>query len=327
MKKSRWILGIGFIVVLVGLIYFINALSNGKPEHIYRVGIFQVVRHPVLDEMANSFQDSLKEKYPNRVQFDLQVPEGDAGKTEQMAQSFASGSYDIVFVIGTNLAQSLAKKTKTLPIVLGGATDPQAAGLVDSWEKPGRNITGTSDLSPVALQLDRLREILPQAKRIGIIYNPSEDNSKIILAHFNQQCQQEGLSSVSVTISSPNDMQQTVVVLVGKIDALYAPTDATVQSAFPALIKVANEVKIPVFNCDEGTAKKGAIFSVGFNYKDLGRTSAEMTASILDKKSNPQDMPIRLVGRSTLYYNVKQIQTLGLTLPKSWTEIGVNVSE
>jgi len=326
MKKGKWILGIAFVAVLVGLIYLINTMRQ-TPEETYRVGIFQVVRHPVLDSMAKSFQDSLDAKYPGKVQFDVKVPEGDAGKTEQMAQSFASGDYDLVFVIGTNLAQSLAKKTQTIPIVLGGATDPQAAGLVDSWEKPGRNITGTRDLSPVALQLDRLRELLPQAKRIGIIYNPSEDNSKIILAHFTRECEQRGLMPVSVTISTPNDIQQTLVSLVGKIDALYAPTDATVQSAFPALIKVANEVKIPVFNCDEGTAQKGAIFSVGFNYEDLGRTSADMAVAILDGKSKPQDMPIRLVGTSTLYYNAKQIQALGLSVPESWTQEGVKVGE
>lgn len=327
MKKGKWILGVAFVAVLVGLIYLINSLHSNKPERTYRIGVFQVVRHPVLDSMAKSFQDSLLTKYPGKVQFDVKVPEGDAGKTEQMAQSFASGDYDLVFVIGTNLAQSLAKKTKTIPIVLGGATDPQAAGLVDSWSKPGRNITGTSDLSPVALQLDRLREILPKAKRVGIIYNPSEDNSKVILAHFNRECEQRSLSPVSVTISSPNDIQQTLVSLVGKIDALYAPTDATVQSAFPALIRVANEVKIPVFNCDEGTAKKGAIFSVGFNYEDLGRTSADMAAAILDGTSKPQDMPIRLVGKSTLYYNATQVQALGLSLPDSWVQAGVRVGE
>jgi len=326
MKRSKWILGAAFVAVLVGLIYLTNTIQH-TPEETYHIGIFQVVRHPVLDSMAKSFQGSLQVKYPGKVQFDVKVPEGDAGKTEQMAQSFVSGDYDLVFVIGTNLAQSLAKKTKTIPIVLGGATDPQAAGLVDNWEKPGRNITGTSDLSPVSLQLDRLREILPQAKRIGIIYNPSEDNSKIILTHFNRECEQRGLTPVSVTISSPNDMQQTLVSLVGKIDALYAPTDATIQSAFSALAKVANEVKMPVFNCDEGTAQNGAIFSVGFNYEDLGRTSADMAAAILDGTSKPQDMPIRLVGNSTLYYNVGQIQTLGLNVPESWTQTGVKVGE
>lgn len=327
MKKGAWILGIAFVAVLVGLVYLINALSSNGLGHIYRIGVFQVVRHPVLDAMAKSFQESLKTKYPGKVEFDVKVPEGDAGKTEQMAQSFATGDYQLVFVIGTNLAQSLAKKTKTVPIVLGGATDPQAAGLVDSWDKPGGNVTGTSDLSPVAAQLHRLKEVMPQAKRIGIIHNPSEDNSKVILAHFNRECEQQGFTPVSVTIASPNDMQQTVVSLVGKIDALYAPTDATVQSAFPALIRVANEVKIGVFDCDEGTVKKGAIFSVGFNYEDLGRTSAEMAAAILDGKSKPKDMPIRLVGKSTLYYNAKQVQAIGLVVPESWVQAGANVAE
>lgn len=327
MKKNKWVLGIVFIAVLVGLLYLVNHRHGGPINQIYRVGVFQVVRHPVLDSMAKSFEDGLRSRYGDKVEFDVRVPEGDAGKTEQMALGFATGGYSLVFVIGTNQAQSLAKKTSTLPIVLGGATDPQAAGLVENWAKPGKNVTGTSDLSPVALQLDDLRELLPQAKRIGIIYNPSEDNSKIILAHFNRICNEKNLTSVSVTISSPNDIQQTLVSLVGKIDALYAPTDATVQSAFPALIKVANEVKLPVFNCDEGTASKGAIFSLGFKYEDIGRTSAEMATTILDGKAKPQDMPIQLVGTSTLYYNHKQIQAFGLAVPKRWLKAGTKVGE
>ena len=276
--------------------------------------------------MATSFQESLASRLPGKVRFDVKIPEGDASKTEQMAQAFATGDYDLVFVIGTNQAQSLAKKTTTVPIVLGGATDPEAAGLVGSWAKPGGNITGTSDLSPVAAQLDCLRELLPKAKRIGIIYNPSEDNSKIILAHFNRQCAQKNLTLVAVTISNQNEIQPTLVVLVGKVDALYVPTDATVQSAFPALIKVANELRLPVFNCNKGTVRQGALFSVGFNYADLGTTSAEMAAAILEGKEKPAEMPIRLAGKSTLYFNPEQIRNFGLTVPERWRQEGTEVS-
>lgn len=326
MKKGKWILGIAFVAVLVGAIYLVNTMRK-TPEQAYRVGVFQVVRHPVLDSMAQAFQEDLRGRLDREVIYDLKVPEGDAGKTEQMAQSLASGDYDLVFVIGTNLAQSLARKTDTLPTVLGAATDPEAAGLVTSWERPGANITGTSDLSPVGEQLASLREILPDAQQIGIIFNPSEDNSQIIVDRFDRECRQRGLTPVSITISSANDIQQTTVSSLGRVDALYAPTDATVQAAFPALIRVANEIQLPVFNCDQGTAEQGAIFSVGFNYEDLGRTSAEMAADILQGRSSPADMPIRLVGTSTLYYNGHQIQTLGLSIPESWILEGVNVGE
>ncbi len=327
MKNGKWLLGLAFVVLLIGLIYFVNGLGGDRAHETYHVGVFQVVRHPVLDGMAQSFQDELNKRLDQKVQFDVEVPEGDAGKVEQMAHKYASGDYDLVFVIGTNLAQSLAKKMTKVPIVLGGATDPAAAGLVDSWEHPGRNITGTSDLSPVGLQLDRLIELLPAANRVGVIHNPAEDNSKIIVDRFKRECEQRGLTSVSVTIASPNDIQQTVVSLLGKIDALYAPTDATVQSAFPALIRVANEIKLPVFDCDEGTVRNGAVFSVGFNYDDLGRTSAEMAVDILQGRSQPQDMPIQLVGKSTLFFNGAQIDALGLTLPSGWAEAGVDVSK
>ncbi|MBL8827109.1 MAG: ABC transporter substrate-binding protein [Planctomycetaceae bacterium] len=325
MRKISWFAGVAFIVVLVGLIYLINSRQAPSKSE-YKVGVFQVVRHPVLDEMAASFQRGLTSRYPEQVKFDLRISDGDAAKTEQIAQSFASGNFDLVFVIGTNQAQSLVKKTTTVPIVLGGATDPLAAGLVDSWERPGKNVTGTSDLSPVGAQLDSLKEILPDANRVGIIYNPSEDNSKAILAHFGRACADKNLEPVSVPVSGANELRPTLIAVVGKIDVLYAPTDATVQAAFPSLIKTANEVNLPVFNCDEGTVQKGAIFSIGFNYGDLGTTSADMAAAILDGKEKPSDMPIRLVGKSTLYFNVEQIKRFGLTVPERWQKDGKGIT-
>ena len=325
MRRGTWIVGITLLAVLVGLIYVFGNGNNGE-GHVYHVGVFQVVRHPVLDAMAESFCDDLEQHYPGRVKFDTKVAGGDAGKTEQMAQQFATGGCDLVFVIGTNQAQSLAKKTSTIPIVLGGATDPEAAGLVQSWERPGKNVTGTSDLSPVGAQLDHLKEVLPKVTRVGIIHNPSEDNSKTIVARFQDACAERNLTPVSVTISSQNEIRQTVVALVGKIDALYAPTDGTVQSAFPMLVKVANELNVPVFNCDEGTAETGALFSVGFNYVDIGRTSAEMAAQILDGRAKPESMPIRLVGKSNLYYNERQIEAFGLTVPEAWVKSGKKVN-
>ena len=122
-------------------------------------------------------------------------------------------------------------------------------------------------------------------------------------------------------------MKQTVVSLLGRVDILYAPTDATVQTAFDVLIKTANEIKIPVFNCDEGTAQKGALFSVGFNYKDIGYTSGEMAAQILQDTARPENMPIQLVNKTSLYFNPKQIKAFGLTVPSEWRNLGNEVGE
>jgi putative ABC transport system substrate-binding protein len=325
--QGKWFVGLLLVVALVGAVFVLNQRSEIRPDHTYEVGVFQVVRHPALDSMTKAFCDDLSARYAGKIQFDTKIPEGDAGKTEQMAQAFATGRYDLVFVVGTNLAQSLAKKTTTIPIVLGAATDPQSAGLVDTWDKPGRNVTGTSDLSPIGAQLDRLKELMPQVKQVGIIYNASEDNSRIIFERFKTACAQRNLNLIPKTISSPNEVEQTVVALSGKVDALYAPTDATVQTAFPMLIKAANEVRIPVFSCDQGTVQKGAIFSVGFDYADLGHTAAEMAMEILDGKAKPESMPIRLVGKSSLYYSETQLKSYGLSVPESWTKDGKRVDE
>lgn len=333
MKSSKWFLGVLVIVALVVGVFLFSQdktpssilksqVTTQKP---YKVGIFEVVRHPVLDGMVQAFETNLTAKLSRPVEFVSMIPDGDASKIEQMAQKFATEGYDLVYVVGTNLALSLAKKTTAIPIVLGAATDPVSAGLIASWEKPGNNITGTSDLSPVVSQLDRLAQILPRASRIGIIYNPSEDNSSIIVKRFTMECAKRGLAPVTATITNPNDIRQTLVALYGKIDALYAPTDATLQSGFSVLIKTATELKIPIFSVDQGTASQGAIFSVGFDYTGLGRVSAQMATDILQGGQSPANMPIRLADEFQLFFNVKQIHMLGLKVPKTWSREGRQV--
>lgn len=324
-KQFGWV--IGLVLLLIVLIYIAgywgDKRTNGTKK--FNVGIFQIARHPVLDMIPLGFREILDLKFPGQIHYETMIPEGDPGKIEQMAKMFATQKYDLVFVIGTNCAQSLAKKTATIPIVLGAATDPLTSGLIDDWERPGRNVTGTSDLSPVGIQLDRIRELIPEVKRIGAVYNPSEDNSKSLMERLKIECSKRNLVPVLVTVSSQNEMKQTVVSLKGKVDTLYAPTDATVQTAFDVLIKTATELKLPVFNCDEGTVKKGALFSVGFNYLDIGKTSGEMAAKILKGEAKPETMPIQFVGQNALFYNQKQIDFFGFKVPASWIRDGKRI--
>jgi len=326
----KYIITAAVFVVLAGAIFLTGRQQKSEQENAtktFQVAIFQIVRHPVLDTLPEGFKEVLNAKFPGRVKYESFVPEADPGKIEQMATKIATQNFDMAFVIGTNCAQSLAKKTKTLPIVLGAATDPKSAGLVETWEKPGGNITGTSDLSPIDVQLDRLQELLPKATKIGVIYNPSEDNSKIILERFKLETEKRGQEGVTATVSSQKEIKQTVVSLKGRVDALYAPTDATVQKAFEVLIKTANEIKMPVFNCDKGTAEKGALFSVGFDYRDLGVISGKMAVQILEGSAMPADMPIRMADINSLFYNKQQIETFGLDVPQAWNEKGILVGQ
>jgi putative ABC transport system substrate-binding protein len=194
-----------------------------------------------------------------------------------------------------------------------------------AWDKPGGNITGTSDLSPVGIQLDQLKELLPSASRVGVIFNPLEENSTIIVDLFKTECRKRGLTPVTATVSSQNEIKQTLVSLIGKIDALYAPTDATIQESFSVLSKLGRELRIPVFNCDRSTVENGAVFSVGFNYEELGRVSAEMSWQILAEGKSPADMPIRLADKAHLFYSSEQINYFGLSVPETWKQVGESV--
>jgi putative ABC transport system substrate-binding protein len=326
---------IAFVAALIAVIYLVNFRPGPRPGNSqeargtaaapWKVGVFQIVRHPALDDLAKGFRQVLDDSFPSGVEYDIQVADGDAGKIEAMANRFATGRYDLVYVIGTNCAQSLSRKAPTLPIVLGGATDPESAGLVKSWEQPGGMITGTSDLSPIGEQIDTLLVVMPKTKRIGVIYNAAEENSQIVVKRFDRECERRQLQPVHATISNENEVRQTVVSLAGKVDALYAPTDATIQAAFSPLIRTADELKLPVFDCDENSARAGAIFSIGSSYLDLGRTSGSMAVEILRDKRKPATIPIRLSDRTVLYYNQGAMKAHGLEVPEAWSKTGVRM--
>ena len=333
MNKKKILSVIGLTAVLIVVIFLVNSGKGRLPDSgheprgtaaaPWRIGIFQIVRHPALDNLAKGFRQVLDERFPSGVSYDVQVADGDSGKIEAMADRFATGQYDLVYVIGTNCAQSLSRKAPMLPIILGGATDPQSAGLVKSWERPGGMITGTSDLSPIGRQLDALLVVMPGAKRIGVIYNPAEENSRAVVDLFDRECRERRREPVHATVTGENEVRQTVVSLAGKVDVLYAPTDATIQAAFTPLIRMADELKLAVFDCDENSARAGAMFSIGFSYLDLGRTSGTMAEEVLRGEGKPATMPIRLSERTVLYFNQASLKSHGLTPPEAWIKTGV----
>lgn len=280
------------------------------------VGLVQLVEHPALDEANRGIVDALKDRKLN-VEFDQQNAQADQSNLGNIAQRFVSQKYPLIFAIATPAAQVVANATDKTPIVATAVTDFEVAKLVKSNQKPDTNVTGSSDLNPVAEQVRLMLEIFPSAKRIGTIYNSSEINSQFQAQILKNELQKRNLELVEFTVSSVNDVQQTAQSMIGKVDVIYVPTDNIIASAMPVLTKITSAAKIAVIVGEEGLLKGGGLATVGVNYYNLGRIAGEMGADILEGKSQPQTMAIRYQTEFKSKINVNVAEQLGITIPAS----------
>lgn len=320
MKKGmKWLATVALAAMVVGAAGCGSSTQSGsKDKKSYKVGVIQLVQHPALDAANKGFIDGLKSKgfeEGKNVTFDQQNAQGDQSNLQTIAQRFVSNKDDLVCAIATPAAQTMANATKNIPIVGTAITDYKVAKLVKDNNKPGTNVTGTTDMNPVEAQIDLLVKIMPKAKTVGFIYNSSEVNSQLQIDLAKKAAAARGLNTVEATVSSVNDIQQAAQSLMGKVDALYIPTDNVMASAMPNLTKITDEAKIPVFCGEAGMLKSGGVATLGIDYYKLGFQTGEMAADILSGKAKPQDMAIQSQKTFTVSLNEEAIKKLGLTIP------------
>jgi len=250
--------------------------------------------------------------------FEYQSAQGNPGTAVQIARQFVGQSPDVIVPISTPSAQAVVSAARDIPVVFTAVTDPLGAQLVRDMEKPGRNVTGLSDLSPVADHLALIREILPNAKHLGFPYNPGEPNSTTLLELVRKLAPEHGFAIVEAPATRSADVQGATRGLVGRVDAVYVPTDNTIVSALEALLAVGAQNKLPIFSADTDSVQRGAIATIGFNYYQVGRQTGQIVARIL-KGERPGDIPVRTAQGTDLYVNPKAAQAMGVTIPEAVT--------
>ena len=215
----------------------------------------------------------------------------------------------------------MASASSDIPIVGTAITDYEAANLVQSNDKPGGNVTGTSDMNPIADQVALMQKMLPDIKTVGIIYSSSEENSRIQAEMYTKECEKAGIKVEEMTISNVNEIQQAATSLIGKkIDAIYVPTDNLMASALTTLTGITNEKKIPVFGGEVAHLNSGALATVSIDYYELGKQTGAMAAKILKGEATPDSMPIEMPEVTTTAINKLAVDTLGITVPDDLTE-------
>lgn len=288
------------------------------------IGVVNYVSHPALDAVQKGFIDGLAEAGYNdgeKVTLDLQNAQADQATLTAIANQFAQQGKDLVLAIATPSGQAVAQVITDKPILFGAVTDPVAAELVADWDAPGGNITGASDLNPVADQLELLLEIAPDVKTVGIVYSSGEINAEVQVEAAEEAAAELGLTIEKSAVSNSAEVQQAAQSL--DVDAFYVPTDNNVVAGIEALIQVAEQKKLPVIASDEGSVERGAVASLTVNYEQQGRDLAAMAIDIFENDADPATIPVNLQETFDLTISPAAAERMGVTIPDSVTDAAV----
>ncbi|MBP2311947.1 ABC transporter substrate-binding protein [Azospirillum soli] len=291
------------------------------------VAITAIVEHPALDATRDGVVDALKAAgfTPGQnLKVEYQSAQGNPATAAQIARQFAGSRPDVIVPISTPSAQAVAASTRDIPVVFTAVTDPVGAQLVKSMEKPGGNVTGVSDMAPVGEHVALIREIVPAVKRLGVLYNPGEPNSVSLVKALKDEATKAGLTVTEATATKSADAQQAARSLVGKVDALYVPLDNTVVSALESVVAVGQQSKLPVFSADTDSVARGAVASIGFDYRQVGRQTGEVVVRVL-KGEKPGDIPATYAKGTDLFVNPKSAEAMGVTIPEAVTKRATKV--
>lgn len=302
------------LFVLTLVLILTAAFTAGAQE--YKIGISQFVEHPALDSARDGFIQGLAEAGfgEDKIEFIEQNAQADFATAQSIAQQFRSNNLDLILAIATPNAQAAANVITETPVLFTAVTDPVEAGIVDSMEKPGGNLTGTTDMNPVAQQIELIKEFIPEIKDLGVLYNPGEVNSVVQVDIVKEATQAMGINLHEATVSNSSEVSLAASSLVGDVDAVYVPTDNIIVSALPSVLQITNQNKIPVFASENGQVRQGAIATLGIDYKLLGIQTGKMAAKVLNG-ADPSEMPVESSEELKLYLNTKAADNLDLEIP------------
>lgn len=287
-------------------------------DKVIKVGVIQLVEHSALDANYQGFVDGLAEAgYVDgqNIKIDYQNAQGEQANCVTIAQKLINDKDDLIFAIATPAAQAVANLTQDIPVLISSVTDPESANLIKSNAMPGTNVTGTSDLTPCAAQMRLLKQLVPEAKTVGMLFCSSEQNSYFQIELAEKACDELGLNYVRATVSNSNEIQQVTQSLCGKVDAIYSPTDNMIAAGMALVAQVANENGIPTIVGEEGMVNEGGLATYGINYYELGKQTAKMAVEILRDGKNPAEMPIQYLDTCDLKINDDTAAKLGIEIP------------
>ncbi|MDR2339286.1 MAG: ABC transporter substrate-binding protein [Deltaproteobacteria bacterium] len=293
------------------------AIMGGQNLFAYKISINQFVEHPSLDQTVQGFKDALKDGKVSDVEYSMHNAQAKTDTAAQIVHQIIGEKPDLVLAVATSSAIPTVNAIKDTPILFTAVTDPVEAKLVASLESPGANVTGTSDINPVADQIALIKEVQPTLKNLGIIYNSGEPNSVVQVGLAKAKAEELGIKLVEAVTVNTAGVNQAAQSLVGKVDAIYLPTDNSVISSLEAVLKVALDQKIPVYPAEDDSIRKGGVAVLSISYYQLGRQTGDMAVKILKGGVKPAAIPVETQNGSRLVVNQGFADKIGLKIPAS----------
>ena len=302
-----------------------SSQSSSEGEKMYTIGISQFTEHGSLDNCREGFIQGLEEEglvEGENLKIKVSNADSDTGTAAQIADTFVADKVDLICAIATPSAQAAYNSARNtdIPVVYTAVTNPEEAQLADDEGMPVGAVTGTSDQLPVEAQLAMIREILPDAKTIGILYTTSEANSAYSITQYEKYAEEYGFTLETAGVTNTSEVSMAAASLLDKVDCLTNLTDNTVVSALPTVLDQANEKNIPVFGSEIEQVKRGCLAAEGLDYVNLGIETGKMAAQILKGEAKAEDMKYELLTDSSLYINQAVADNLGITVPDDMTQ-------
>ena len=302
-----------------------SSQSSSEGEKMYSIGISQFAEHGSLDNCREGFIQGLEEEglvEGENLKIKVSNADSDTGTAAQIADTFVADKVDLICAIATPSAQAAYNSARNtdIPVVYTAVTNPEEAQLADDEGMPVGAVTGTSDQLPVEAQLAMIREILPDAKTIGILYTTSEANSAYSITQYEKYAEEYGFTLETAGVTNTSEVSMAAASLLDKVDCLTNLTDNTVVSALPTVLDQANEKNIPVFGSEIEQVKRGCLAAEGLDYVNLGIETGKMAAQILKGEAKAEDMKYELLTDSSLYINQAVADNLGITVPDDMTQ-------
>lgn len=294
--------------------------SETKDAKSYKIGIVQIQEHASLNTIRDAVVERLAElgyKDGENCSIDLQQANGEPTTVTQILDKFKSDGDDIIVAITTPCAQMAAPYSEEIPVVFSAVTDPVGARIIDSIESTGANITGTSDKLEISKILDFAQTLKPEIKKLGYLYNTGEDNSVSCLKEVKAYCEAKGIKVIEAAATNTSEVQEAALKLADKCDAVFSANDNTIASAMGTVAEVMNNAKVPMFVGADSMVKDGGFATVGIEYTDLGKETANMVAQILSGEKKASEIPVKVFNEDlSNYINKTTADAIGITIPQ-----------
>lgn len=322
MRTMKKVLAAGLTAVMaMSLMVGCGSKKDDSASKTYNLGIIQFAEHGSLDNCRKGFLKGLESegiKEGKNLKITYKNSQADTATDNQIASNYASKKLDMICAIATPSAQSAynAAMKADIPVIYTAVTDPVAAELADKDGKPVGEVTGTSDKLPVEEQLKMIREMLPDAKKIGIMYTTSEANSVSAIKEYKSLVKKYDFELVEKGITTTADVSLATDDLLSKVDCITNLTDNTVVASLPTILDKANEKKIPVFGSEIEQVKIGCLAAEGIDYIALGKQTGKMAAKVLKGEAKASEQNFETITEPGFYVNNKVAEDLGITVPE-----------